>query len=437
MSIFREKLLTKKAGETTENNNTAVGQNVPMDVPRMTPPDAQEWKDWAQGQEVEVDDALLAHVTTDEQNTAVGQNAPTVDNASESQEPVLETDVDELGDIMLPKLGEYPSEQAQPRESLPHYEAKPIVTVLEAPEIDVPTIGDAAVVVQLNFSQWTARRLDRKVTGEIAEQKDAARKAGNYNKHLLPDCHELAAVGKFVSEVRNKVKDMTMPYLDGGLRLLPTSKLAEFHQYITWAEQEFWRLVELFFDAYDFEVAKSQARGTALGEMYDERDYPSLEQVKKKFDISIAYLPVPETWASNLANEAISIIGDHHREFMRDTLTQVQNSTFERLYPLLVNMVESLDYEVTYTRNKKGELIEDKPRFHGTLVTNITDLVALMGDFNLTGDPQMEACRQRLGQALRGVSSTQLKESETLRQRTRLSVQAVLDDYSDRFTGGE
>jgi hypothetical protein len=46
-----------------------------------------------------------------------------------------------------------------------------------------------ATLVSVNVSQWTARRLDRKVTDEVNRQHNAAKDAGRYNKLLIEAEH--------------------------------------------------------------------------------------------------------------------------------------------------------------------------------------------------------------------------------------------------------
>ncbi len=52
---------------------------------------------------------------------------------------------------------------------------------------EVPSYSSSAMLVQLSISQWTARKLDKKVSAEVADAKRAAKGAGNYNKKLLGD----------------------------------------------------------------------------------------------------------------------------------------------------------------------------------------------------------------------------------------------------------
>ena len=46
-------------------------------------------------------------------------------------------------------------------------------------------IHTSAMLVELNVSCWTARKLDRRVSEEVDANKATKARAGNYNKNLL------------------------------------------------------------------------------------------------------------------------------------------------------------------------------------------------------------------------------------------------------------
>jgi len=63
-------------------------------------------------------------------------------------------------------------------------------------------IQNSAILVDLNISAWTARKLDKNVSSEIDVAKGTKAKGGNYNKHLLAGTDKLDAVQKIVSAAR-------------------------------------------------------------------------------------------------------------------------------------------------------------------------------------------------------------------------------------------
>ena len=60
------------------------------------------------------------------------------------------------------------------------------------------TIQNTSVLVDLNISTWTGRKLDKKVSGEIDASKGTKTRAGNYHKQLMAGTDKLEEVQKIV-----------------------------------------------------------------------------------------------------------------------------------------------------------------------------------------------------------------------------------------------
>ena len=107
----------------------------------------------------------------------------------------------------------------------------------------IPSISSSAMLVELNISTWTGRKLDKQVSAEIDAQKQTTTRAGNYNKKLFADEPAFDAISKFAGNARTFHYHATMPWSDSGLRLLTTAMYFDYHKAISHAEQEFNQLV--------------------------------------------------------------------------------------------------------------------------------------------------------------------------------------------------
>ena len=74
------------------------------------------------------------------------------------------------------------------------------------------SIASSAVLIDLNLSVWTARKLDRNVSKEIDARKQATTRAGNYNKHILAGSDQLDAINKLGGEIREWHTRQTLPW---------------------------------------------------------------------------------------------------------------------------------------------------------------------------------------------------------------------------------
>jgi hypothetical protein len=67
----------------------------------------------------------------------------------------------------------------------------------------------------------------------------------------------------------------------------------------------------------------------------------------------------------------------------------------------------------------------NKKIFRDSLVSNVKDMVIMLNDFNVTGDPTMTKAAADLEQALEGVTPEALREDAYLRAQTKQQVDAV------------
>ena len=285
-----------------------------------------------------------------------------------------------------------------------------------APSVDTaPSISSSAMIVDFNASVYTARKKDRKASEEVTSMNNAARGVANVSKNLLGDCAELQAIQKFVGNLRNLHYSMTMPWSDTGMRLLPTAQYFKYHQTMTDIQNEFERLVDLFLNAYDWEISQAQAK---LGDLFNMDEYPSADKIRIKFGFRLNYIPLPDAgdFRIDIGNEAMANVKSHYETYYSTQLQTAMQDVWQRAYKALTSMSERLDYADH----------EQKKIFRDTLVTNVIDIVELLDVCNVTGDTQMTALKMKLDEALRGITPEALREDEYLRAETKRTVDDVI-----------
>ena len=63
-------------------------------------------------------------------------------------------------------------------------------------------IATSSMLIDLNISVWTAKKLDKSVSQEVDESKEAKFRAGNYNKNLLAGTALLDNIVKYAANAR-------------------------------------------------------------------------------------------------------------------------------------------------------------------------------------------------------------------------------------------
>jgi hypothetical protein len=277
------------------------------------------------------------------------------------------------------------------------------------------TLSSSAMLVTVNVSKWEGRKFDKKASNDIVASNNAERGAANVHKKLLPNSDALKAIIEHASAIHRIHTHMTMPWADKGARLLPTAQYMKYHNEGTTLQNKFYTLVDTFLDDYNLSIAEAQVH---LGDMYNDKDYPTVGELRQKFKCVIAYAPLPESgdFRVDLPKEAIAELQSSYVNYYEEKAKQAMNDVWERLYKVLKNMSEKLDYADK----------ENKKVFRDTLVSNVMDMIELLRVSNVTNSVQMTAMADQLEEALVGVTPDALREDDYFRAETKRAVDAAI-----------
>jgi hypothetical protein len=272
------------------------------------------------------------------------------------------------------------------------------------------------MLVELNISVWTGRKLDKGVSAEIDAQKQTTTRAGNYNKKLFADEPAFDALGKFAGNARTFHYHATMPWSDSGLRLLTTAMYFDYQKTISEMERDFTELVSEFLDQYDVMINRAR---TKLGSMFNVNDYPHKDTIADKFRFSTKFSPVPDIgdWRVDIGNDAQQVLKESYATAYSANIESAYQDVWDRTYEALRNMSTKLTGE-------------SKQIFRDTLVTNVREMVDLLDKFNITGDAKMKQAKARIENALLGVTPDALREDDGLRLDTKSKVDELLKEFS-------
>ena len=284
-------------------------------------------------------------------------------------------------------------------------------------------IDTCAMLVEFNASVWTARKLDKTTTSEVVASKNAgAKDAARVNKHLLAGRTELDIIQQAVGRARQFVYDNTAPWSDSGLRLLPTINFMKFTERMNDFEEEMETLVKAFVVIYPTLIT---AQALALGDMFKRDDYPSANEMMTKFSFRVNYMPVPSSgdFRVDVGNQAQAELKARLESLTQERIDSAMADVRERLSTHLKRMSDRLTTDYVGGEAKQR-------RFHDTLVDGALELCDLTKALNVTNDVALETARSQLEQLLVGVTPTDLRKNEAIRQDVKRNVDAILDKFN-------
>lgn len=284
-------------------------------------------------------------------------------------------------------------------------------------------IDSCALLVEFNASVWTARKLDKGATDEVVVSKRAvAKDAARVNKNLLAGRAELDVIQKHVGDVRTFVYANTLPWSDGGLRLLPSVKFLEFNDRMAQFEQQFVDLVNQFVQVYPSLIT---AQAMALGDMFNRSEYPSANEMSHKFSFRLNYMPVPKAgdFRVDVGNEAQAELQKKLAKLADERVEAAMQDARDRLKAHLDRMMERLKVEEVNGKVQKS-------RIHDTLVEGGLELCDALKALNITGDKALEAARAKLESLLNTVDIDDLRKHDSARTEVRTQVAEIMDKFN-------
>lgn len=279
-------------------------------------------------------------------------------------------------------------------------------------------IANTSMLVNINLSVWTGRKLDKQVSAEVDVAKSTKTRAGNYHKNLFAGVDELAAVGRVSGKIRNWFHEQTLPWSDGGDRLLTMGNFKDFRDQLKVFETEFADAVTVFCDKYSTLIS---AQAFTMGALFDRAEYPDVDDIANKFALRYTFSPVPEVgdWRVDANTEDKKELEEHYRQAYNDRLGATTRDLWDRLHGVLTHMADRL----ADTTEGKGKIFRD------SLLEGPVKLCELLTKLNVTNDPKLEAARKSLESAIYNIDIKDLRES----QGARLEVKTQVDEILKRF----
>lgn len=276
------------------------------------------------------------------------------------------------------------------------------------------SITKQAMILNLQIGVWQGYRLDKEASRKVTEDANADNDAARVNKHLVPK-EALKPVVTAATAIRTHFYDKTLPWKDNGDRLLTRLMFTDFIEEHERLVGEFKDAVETFLDeSYPAARAKAEFR---MGELFKSDDYPSVEQLRRRFYI-------------NLDIDAVTEAGDFRVQMEQDQLDEVRASMEramqERLGRAMRDVWERLSEVVGHFAKKMGS----GDIFRDSTVRNIERLVDLLPGLNVLNDPDLKAIGDEIKAKLAGYDPKDLRKSKAVRSQAAQEAEEIMSRMS-------
>lgn len=281
------------------------------------------------------------------------------------------------------------------------------------------SISSSAVLVELNISVWTAAKLDKSATQAVISNNGAGSESGAFRKNLLAGTSLRKDISDYAAACRLYNNRVTLPWADRGGRLLPTALFMDYKQQMNVRKAHFDTLTQRLLDNYD---NLKHAAQIYMGNLYNEDDYPRLDEVQDKFGFNLVFSPLPEAgdFRLDVPQQDLVEMQQQYESDFNSRLNDAMRKPWDDLHTMLQSMSEKL--------SSSGA--EEKRRWHDTFVTNAQGMCALLTKLNVTNDPQLEEARRALELTMLGADIEEIKTDELVRNEMKTKIDGILNKFN-------
>ena len=220
----------------------------------------------------------------------------------------------------------------------------------------------------------------------------------------LVDSDQLKAVRDYQNKAKGWIKMRSVPaFFKDALVLVKTDMVKEVEQKLNDSVNETSELVEAFLAAYP---AQKEAAKKALGNMYEERDYPTANELRSSFGITWNWIEL------NVSENLPDTIRARESKKLNDMW---ENSIQEIIMALRTGFKEFVDHAVDRLTVKPGEKAKT---FRDSLIPNFQQFLDTFSARNVVNDAELAALVDKAKKLISGVSPEDLRDDTKLRDFT-------------------
>ena len=292
------------------------------------------------------------------------------------------------------------------------------VNTLTRQTVQIKNLDEKAVLVQVKRRMYSPYKLD--------EAESKAYGAGNVNKHLFQgtDNRVKRAISKY-TEVYTFVKDNTVPWTTG-VELLNITHYMDFTSGLRQRIDEANAAVADLVTHWDYEVQDDLRRlqdiSYAKGKpnLADPNDYPSADEVEKRFGIEVRYMPVPSTGDFRVG------ISDEDKATLQQQLDDATTNATRHVLSQMIEPMQRAVKKLTVPIGGDGHIFRD------SLIDNMVDVAYRMAKVNVSDDPVIAERIRDLQSLVSTYANNKdvLRSSQTVREKAATQIDALCNQMA-------
>lgn len=255
-------------------------------------------------------------------------------------------------------------------------------------------LNERAMLVGIKFSQWTGRTMDKRVSAEVRKRKHAEDDTGSWWTYLAPK-KALQKINTAYCRCGVIHMKMTLPWTDGGMRILPSAMFMEYRTEMNKGIEVFREEVEAFLKEYP---AIRQRAAERLGDLADGKNLPTVNDIRGKFRVVQSMVPLPTTadFRVDLSAKDLKEVKEQITKTLTDATGRAMGSLWERLAEMVSKMETTLkDSDKKFTR---------------ATIRSLEKFCKQIPKMNITEDKKLESIRKEVLEHLKSMDAGEIRE---------------------------
>lgn len=291
--------------------------------------------------------------------------------------------------------------------------------------------------VTLNIKAWGGVKRDPKHEAAIRKACGATRKVGHFDKYLVSK-DVLADIKAIDGAWRNRFYALTLYWSDTS-RLTTVSQFPLLTNEMRERAEKRSKAVDKFCRNYPDLV--EQAKVELNGE-FDPANYPTVEEVRGKFEASFDYFAVRR--GSHLNNSALGavegMVEGRQAEIEEEAAQKIVDALADFYQRIVGPVAHFKDRMVTYgdapnpkaSKSKRAKQTIKVGKFKADTIEGLRDMVKVLPGLNIYDDPRITDVLQDIEATLLGTGSAEdyaqeLRDDDALRAKKAEQADAILD----------
>jgi len=268
-------------------------------------------------------------------------------------------------------------------------------------------IFEKACLLQMTTSVWSASKsVDPVLLRELSEHSDWVKGRKNLiNPELMGQIRTAA------HQARNKVKDYSLPFPIMGIQLVPKKHISTVEEILQHHQVRFLDKVEEFIGMYG--QAREEAK-EALGDLFNETDYPLNIRAKFKFGWQFLALQVP-TKAMILSPE----IYEREKARFENLMFETRELCLQALRTEFSGILSELTEKLSSNGDKPKKIVAN------SMFNKLNEFFLELETKNIFEDQELEELTANARQIIADVSPYSLKYNDQAREQIKAQMQGL------------